>query len=213
MHGTEIVKLSLALALVFLVCFAPLSSLSGEAEAWSGMDEGDKERVEQGQVVIVNNVTGKERERRIQTAFLIHQPIDRCWELFQLPERQYEFTSRLDHSTLVSEDPNRKIVHFGVNVLFLKIQYQVEHIFHHETYRIDTRLDPEYENDLKELEGIWRLYQIDEHTTLVRHSSVLRISSAIPRSLQNYLAKKEIPSTLEEWRLWIESDGTWRKAE
>jgi hypothetical protein len=192
------------------VSFFP-TLVSGDPEQMAGLSDEDIERLERGEVVILVEAEEKDPGRKIHAAFLLKQTIDRSWELLRQPERQSEFTSRLEESTFVSEEGGNMVVRFLLKVLLLKVRYQIIHIFDDEIYGVDISLDPRYDNDLAIFDGRWRLYPVDDGVTLARYSALVRLSPWIPRFIERFLARQSIPAAMEAWKRWIDSGGTWRK--
>ena len=204
-------RFALVPSLFLVVCAGFPAAISGDSEMWEVIEDGDLRRLERGQVIIFDVPEGNGADREIQAAFFVNRPIDPCWELLRQPERQGEFTATLEECFLVKESLGTKVVHFRARVLFLTMQYQVNHLFDDEHYRADTSLNPGFDNDLTLFDGIWRLYPVSAGTTLVRYGSILRINSFIPTWIQRYLIRKSIPSAMEAWKLWLQSGGTWRR--
>lgn len=198
------------LIVIAAVSFFP-APVSAGPEQLEGLSDEDIERLEQGEVVIFVEPEEDDSGRIINAAFLIEQSIDNSWELLRQPERQIEFTARLEECRLVGGDADSKVVRFLLKVLFLKVRYQIDHIFNDEIYRVDISLDPGYENDLVVFDGTWRLYPVQERVTLARYSAVIRLSPLIPSFIQRFLARQSIPAAMEAWKKWIDSGGTWRK--
>ncbi len=198
------------LLIVIVISFFP-ALLCGDSEELEGLSDKDIDKMEQGEVVISVEPEEDDPGRVIHAAFLIKQPVDKSWELIRQPERQEEFTARLKECTLVDEGPDSKVVRFLLKVLFLKVRYQINHIFDDEIYRADISLDPDYDNDLTVFDGTWRLYPVEEGITLARYSVTIRLSPLIPSFIQRFLARQSIPAAMEAWKRWIDSDGAWRK--
>lgn len=185
--------------------------LSADPAPLEGFSDEELRRLERGEIVISVEQEENQPGRSIRAAFFVEQPVDRCWALLRLPERQHEFTSRLEESALMSESAGSKVVRFLLKVLLLKVRYQIIHIFNDEIYQVDIALDPGYENDMTLFDGRWRLYPVGEGLTLARYNSAFLFSPSIPAFVQRFLARQSIPSAMEAWKRWIDSGGTWRK--
>ena len=195
--------------LIFLV-FSPVI-VFGDSDLFDGFSDKEIEKLENGELLVVIEPEDDNPGRVFRAVFLIEKPIDTCWELLNQPERQDEFTTRLEECELVGEGQDTKVVRFLLKVLFMKVRYQIEHIFDDEIYQVDFSLDPEYENDLTIFDGTWRLYPVEEGGTFARYHSRVQLASWIPTLVQRFLTRLSIPAALEAWKTWLDSDGRWRK--
>ena len=184
-----------------------------DPQAWKGLTPEQIERVKQGEMVILEEPAqeGQSDSRLIRCAMILDQPIDKVWELLIYTPNQEKYLSELNRAELVKRQEDQDFIIFYVKLLFISLDYQVNHHFEHDNYYMWWKLDPEYDNDLAHLEGYWRLYRIDENHTLARYGTKLVVADLIPNSIQEYLTRKNLPASLDATRKFINSGGKYRK--
>jgi len=182
-------------------------------DGWDGLSPDQIKRLKDGQVVILDKdqSQGVELQRFIQAAMIFNQPIDTAWALFRQTERQEQYLPRLYKVTVVEEHPTWNKNDFFVKFSFINIIYRVQHNFQPEKYYFYWTLDPGYKNDLKHLEGYWKLYKLDDKHTLARYGTIVNTSDLIPKSIQEYLTKQDLPESMNAVKKYIDSNGAFAK--
>jgi len=181
--------------------------------AWEGLTPGQISRIKAGQIVILgkDQSKGKEAQRFIQAAMIFDQPVDTVWKLFRQTDRQAQYLPRLDKAVTVEDQGSWNKVDFLVKFALIKIDYRVQHNFEPDHYYFYWSLDPGYKNDLKHLEGYWKLFRVDENHTAARYGTIVNTSNLIPKSIQGYLTRKDLPASLEAVKKYINSNGEYKK--
>lgn len=202
--------------LIFWLC--GVMSIAGvpsanSPEAWKGLTPDQIRRVKSGEVVILDKdqSSGEEAKRFIQSAIIFNQPIDVVWKIFRHTEKQEQYLPRLVSSPLVEDHERWNLNDFFVKFAFVNIKYRVRHNFEPENYYFYWALDPSYKNDLKHLEGYWRLYKVDENHTLARYGTMVIISELIPKSIMEEMTRRDLPESMEAVKKYIDSGGTYTK--
>jgi len=189
-------------------------SVYGQENPWQGLTEEQVQKLKQGEIIILHQEKeGKEGERLIKAVMILNQSIDEVFNFLCQTERQEEYLPRLERSILIEEDENGNITEFRIKALFINIIYRVRHHYDPKHYRLYWELDPNFDNDIKHLEGYYQLYKINEHQTLARYATVVILSDLIPRSIQELLTKKDLPQSLGAVKKWIDSGGKYNKPE
>ncbi len=186
---------------------------SAPSDPWEGLSKEEIEKIKQGEIIILDQEKEKGGERLIKAVMLLEQPIEQVWTLLCQTERQEEYLPRLKRSILIQGDENGNITEFRVKVLFINIVYRVRHHYDSANYHLYWELDPDFNNDLKHLEGYYQLYKINEHQTLARYATIVVLSDLIPRSIQELLTKKDLPQSLGAVKKWVDSGGKYVKPE
>lgn len=183
------------------------------SEAWKGLTKEQIQKIKSGEIVILDKdqSRGEEAKRFIQSAMIFNQPIDKVWALFRQTQNQERYLPRLYESSLVEDHSNWNLNDFFVKFAFVNIRYRVRHNFEPENYYFYWALDPSYKNDLKHLEGYWRLYKLDENHTLARYGTIVIISELIPKSLMEEMTRKDLPESLQAVKKYIDSGGSYTK--
>lgn len=200
--------------LIFLAIAAaaqtPAASFNSE---WEGLTDGQIRRLNAGEIVILDKdqSTGKEAQRFIQAAIIFDQPVDTVWKLFRQTERQAQYLPHLYKAVKVEDQGISDKVDFLLKFSLIKIDYRVQHNFDPANYYFYWSLDPGHKNDLKRLEGYWKLFKIDDSRTLARYGTIVNTSGLIPKSIQEYLTRKDLPQSLEAVKKYINSSGEYKK--
>jgi hypothetical protein len=182
-------------------------------DGWDGLNPDQVKRLRDGQVVILDKdlSQGAQLQRFIQAAMILNQPIDQAWALFHDTQRQEQYLPRLYKVTTVEDHPTWNKEDFFVKLSFINLSYRVQHNFEPEKYYFYWTLDPGYKNDLKHLEGYWKLFKIDDKHTLARYGTIVNTSDLIPRSIQEFLTKQDLPESMDAVKKYIDSNGTFAK--
>jgi hypothetical protein len=205
------------IACIILLVLAAASSAKvptvNFSNAWDGLAPDQVSRLRAGEIVILDKdqSQGTDLERFIQAAIMLNQPIDVAWQLFRQTERQEQYLPRLYRSIMVEDKGSYNKNDFIVKISFITINYRVEHDFQPDKYYFYWALDPSYHNDLKHLEGYWKLFKIDDKHTLARYGTIVNSSDLIPKSLQDALTRKDLPESMDAVKKYIDSNGTYAK--
>ena len=182
-------------------------------EAWKGLTPEQIKQVKAGEILILgaNTPQGDEAKRFIQAAMILNQPIDTAWALFRHTEKQEQYLPELVKSTRAEDHGNWDRIDFFVKLLFFNIRYRDIHHYEPENYYFYWALDPDFKNDLKQQEGYWRLYKLDDKRTLGRYGTMIQLSDLIPKSIMEAATKQNLPVDMEAVKKYIDSGGTWAK--
>lgn len=163
-------------------------------------------------------VFGEQDEEGSSYAGFIHAlvvlecPKEFVWEMLNLPERQHEFLPHLSSSKLIreikQEDGTKlaSLVEFSVSILlFFQIVYRTQHWFYPERSRLEWHLDPDFANGITKQTGHWQLFKWTEERTLIEYATQVDTGKHVPKSVQAFFAKKEIPRELQAFKHHMES--------
>jgi hypothetical protein len=184
-----------------------------DPEAWKDLTPEQIEKVKKGEIVLVDEDTSasaEEQTRFIQAAMIFNQPLEKVWELFKKTELQDRYLPDLEECTLVSRDEQGDRVDFHVK-LVLDIRYRIHHQYDNENCYLHWSLDPDYKNDMKRVDGYWRLYKLDDTHTLARYGTRVEVSSLIPEFIMVKLTRTNLPANMEACFKYIDSGGTYTK--
>jgi len=205
----------LAATLIALCALAagppPGAPTDKDPTAYKGMTPAEIARVKKGEVVIMNapeNVNGKQM---ITAAFMFNQPIDKVWELMIQPWRQQEYLPRLKSSKKIKQWEGRDIIEMHVSILGIDISYQVLGDRDKSKYRSSWKLNPDYDNDMKQVTGFYQFYYVDDAHTLARYGTWVEVGAFIPAAVQEYMTKRDLPTALGAVKKFVDSNGTYKK--
>ena len=172
------------------------------------------DRMERGEVITLKETERREGKVFIQAALIFQRPVEEVHALLSRTERQEEYLPHLDRSILIERTGNRDRVEFLLDFGFINICYRVRHYYGEPgEFRTSWHLDPDFENDLKEMEGHWDFYRVDDRRTLARYGTRVRIGRLVPKFIEKILTRRDLPKSLGQLKQWVESGGTWRKEE
>jgi hypothetical protein len=127
-------------------------------------------------------------------------------------ERQPEYRPELGRVQTVEHFENGRVDEQRLRILFTDFVYRLRYTEDPVTERLEWRLDPRFDNDLKAVEGFWELYPYGSNPrrTLARFGSHVDVGSAVPRFVQRGLSRSTVLRYVENTRRWVDSGGTWR---
>jgi hypothetical protein len=147
----------------------------------------------------------------IRAVALFEGPKDRVYELIVEPTKQPLYLPRLTGAEAVDVQQNGELIEFNLRVLMVRIQFYTQHWFYPEYSRVEWFLDHDRNNGIAEQEGYWQLYAVNENLTVGEYGTLVNTGVAVPRRIQEMLARRDIPSALTAFRSYIDSDGTFRR--
>lgn len=176
----------------------------------AGLAAGEIAKLRSGEIVLVTGSDAGDHAKHIRAAVVFELPPERAYEILAQPEHEDEYLDDCDEAVLIERAGGRDTVEYRVSVLLSTIRYRVNHTYHPAEHRFLWRLDPTFDNDLKVVEGEWRLYAW-EGKTLARFSTRVDVSSLVPDFIQRRLAGSDVPRSLAAVRKRVNSGGAWRK--
>jgi hypothetical protein len=182
-----------------------------DPRAYEGLPPEQIERLKAGEILILDKPETMEGKQLITAALVFNQDLDTVWSLMTQGWRQEEYLPRLERSPLIKKWDGGDQIEFHVKVLGIAISYRILGTRDKLQYYSHWKLDPDYDNDMKEVSGYWRFYWMDEHHTLARYGTRVETGIGIPAAVQEFLTKRDLPNALGAQKRWIDSGGTWRK--
>ena len=140
---------------------------------------------------------------------IFDEPVERVMALLSQTGRGGEFRPELEKDETVATYPDGTVQKEELGILFRHITYFLRYRVDPSARRITWDLDPTRANDLRQVSGSWQLYDMGDGQTLGRFGIQVDVG-ALPAFLQEYATRKKVPTTLENTRRWIDSDGRWR---
>jgi hypothetical protein len=140
---------------------------------------------------------------------IFDEPVDRVMALLSQTGRGGEFRPELENDETVEAYPDGTVQEEELGILFTHITYFLRYRVDPSARRITWDLDPTRHNDIRQVSGSWELYDMGDGRTLARFGVEVDVG-ALPAFLQEYATRKKVPTTLENARRWIDSDGRWR---
>ena len=133
-------------------------------------------------------------------------------QLLKQAARQPEYRPELKSVKTVERLPDGRVDEQVLKIVFRKLRYRLQYSEDPDTGRLEWRLDPRFDNDLRKMEGFWELYAFatDPARTLGRFGSSVDVGQGVPKFIQRGMGKKTVLRYVRNCRQWIDSNGEWR---
>jgi len=124
-----------------------------------------------------------------------------------------EFMPRLRKVTILKKDAASMKVRQEIGVPFPinSIGYTLDLKFTADAHRMDWTLDKAASNEIADTFGAWEFLPYEGNKTLVRYTIAVDSGRFVPKFLEDYLMKKDLPEVLNSMKRRAESGGTWKK--
>lgn len=183
----------------------------GEAmKILSSLAEKDRDELVTKEIVVAARQDGDEPSGVITAYVVVHQPKKRVFEMLTDTTAQVNYQPRLRKSERVRREGNVEVTQFHTKAPMVNVHTRVIHQWWPEVSRIAWVLDPEFKNDLKKQVGFYNLYAIDEKTTLLEFGTIIEVGMLVPKFVQTYFTRKDLPEALGNVKRWVDSNGEWR---
>ena len=145
-------------------------------------------------------------------AITVDRPLSEVWSTVARFEDKAEYMPRLKTVTILEQSPERLRVRMVVDASVTTAHYILWFRRDREAHEISWKLDHSVtDNSIAEAEGEYRMYEIDPNRTLITYRSYVDTGRALPRFIQNYMARRSIPDLLNAIKRRVESSGLWRQ--
>ena len=133
-------------------------------------------------------------------------------QLLKQAARQPEYRPELKSVKTVERLPDGRVDEQVLKIVFRKLRYRLQYSEDPDTGRLEWRLDPRFDNDLRKMEGFWELYAFatDPARTLGRFGSSVDVGQGVPKFIQRGMGRKTVLRYVRNCRQWIDSNGEWR---
>ena len=145
-------------------------------------------------------------------AIVVERSIAEVWANVSRYEDKAEYLPRVKTVTVLERLPDRIRARFEVDASILTARYTAWFIFDQEAHTIRWTLDhTATDNTIAVADGDYHLFAVSPTQTLVVYRTYVDSGRAVPRSIQEYFARKSIPNMLRAVKKRVESGGTWKK--
>lgn len=191
----------------------PGAPTANDPKAWEELTPAAIERVKKGEIVIADTRTDVEGggQALIKVAMIFDVNIKEAYRIIRETDKQCEYIESCDENILIERTATYDIVEFHVKILSWQLKYRVKHQWNDAKFTTWWALDPTFKNDLKHLEGYWKLYYLDDNHTLARYGTKLIVKEFIPKAVQEALTRRDLPKTLEAVRKRVNTHGAYKK--
>lgn len=189
------------------------------AAAWAG-DDLNKHltaenitKMEKGEVILFDQTytdsAGNVRGKGLAMA-MVKADKDTAWKHLNDFANYKDFMPRIIHSSIYHDAGGKLGVKYTIKVLMVKVTYHCMHTFDKPNGYIRYKLDTSKENEIAATEGYWKVFDKDGKT-IIAYTVAVDTGRAIPKSIQDYLTKKDLPNVVRAAKKRIESGGTYKK--
>ncbi len=177
-----------------------------------GLDDAQKATLAAGESVLTKTISRSGDQRAlIEVAVVYNQPVEEVWRLLSNTENQLKYIDELKDLKVINKKPTEDNIEFIVKFFFMDITYRVIHKFDHANYYMHWGIDPNFDNSIRDLRGFYRFYPYGEGKTLSRYGTRVTVINLIPRFVEDYLIKKNLPKALAGVKKYVDSGGTYHK--
>jgi hypothetical protein len=141
---------------------------------------------------------------------LFAKPRARVIQLMLQIDRQAEYRPELEKLETVERSADGAVAEQEMRIMLKRIRFWLRYHWDVPAGRISWTLDPRFPNDLRVVEGLWELQEVDAEHTMGRTSTQVDVGTAIPSSLQEIATRKNLRGTVDRCRRWVDSDGQYR---
>lgn len=167
------------------------------------------ERLRRERMLVLEDVGGGQ-DSFIVAFVLFAQPRARVTGLLEQAERQPEYRPELKSVRTIERTPDTRVDEQRLTILFQEFVYRLRYTRDADSGRLAWALDPAFDNDLRQVEGFWELYEGQDGTTLGRFGSRVDVGPAVPAFVQKTLSRQTVLRYVENARRWVDSEGRWR---
>jgi coenzyme Q-binding protein COQ10 len=197
-----------AFCLPSLVTPAPADDETINVDSFLTADNLD--RLNEGEVLLTSQsfptADGSMRARGVAVA-LVNRPAADVWSYLPDFENYPVFMPRLVSAKTYRKEGNVVGVEFKLKVLLTTVTYSLLHTIDPERGVLVLRLDTSREHDIRDTSGQWLVRPHGADQTLLAHSVVLDTGFAVPRVIEDYLTKRDLPNVVRAMKRRIESAG------
>lgn len=153
---------------------------------------------------------GDDHTEGFRALVVFDEPPGHVMRLLSQSARQTEYRPELREIELVGRHEGRSIEQHRLRIAFVNIVYRVSTRVDFERSRIAWNLDDRYDNGVTRIEGYWKIDELADGRSLGHFATIVDVGAALPDFLENAITAKLLPSTLENTRRWVDSNGRYR---
>lgn len=166
-----------------------------------------RQRLAKGDIVFtVTPLAKQEHAGLIEAAVIFNQPIEKTWNLLYRIEDQVKYLNELEEAKVIAQTPLHQTVEFKARFAFLTFSYRVNLTFDKAGLNFFWRLDPNFNNDLRDLRGFWHFYPFGQGKTLGRYGCIVSLKN-IPAFIEDIFKKSLIARSLASMKKYVDAGG------
>jgi ribosome-associated toxin RatA of RatAB toxin-antitoxin module len=143
----------------------------------------------------------------IRALVLFEQDADAVFELLTQTHRQDEYLPLVQSAKTIERYGSGNLDQHELEVLFVDLIFRVRHRWDAKERKISWSLDPSYDNDLRRMDGSWKIYPLEADRSIGEYASRVDIGRLLPDFVQQLLTRRDLPKALHAQRTWVNSGG------
>ena len=146
------------------------------------------------------------RAKRTVGYVIFEKPPGEVYRMLAQTERQAEFRPEVTSIETVERGERGPTDEHRLKILFRRIAYRLRYELDPQELALRWSLDPRFDNALQRVDGFWELHPMGDGRTLGRSGTQVDLGPALPKSLQDWVTRKNLPAQLGRVRAWV-NDG------
>ncbi len=177
-----------------------------------GLDDAQKASLSAGESVLTKNLSREGlKNALIVIAYTFDQPIEEVWKFQSNPTNKILYVDEIKDVKEIKRTPTDGIIEFLLKFIFIDVRYRLIYKFDQANYYIHWEIDPSFDNSIQDLRGFYRFYPYGDGKTLARYGTRVTIIKLLPRFIEDYIIKRNMPKAIASFKKFINSGGTYRK--
>ena len=167
------------------------------------------ELLREGAVILRDVVRdGQKASGLIRALVLFEKDADAVFRLLIQTHRQDEYLPLLQSAKTIERYGSGNLDQHELEVLFLDVIFRVRHRWDARERTITWSLDPAFDNDLRRMEGSWKIYPLEVERSIGEYTSRVDLGRLVPDFVEQMLSRRELPEALHAQRAWVNSGGS-----
>jgi len=189
--------------------------------------EDESARLEKGEILLSKtSMIGfdKVNRRRDKAIILINAPISRVIETILDHNHYPEFMPSVTKCKIVKETKTTRVTAYRIKMGVMKVFCHLRWIFdleeinfkkkHPEKIHLDCFLDNNFPANVADIQGTWDLEPLSDNTqTKVTYTVYMKSGRLIPKFIESYISRKQLPEIMKNVRNRVMSGGIWKKGD
>lgn len=159
-------------------------------------------RVEKGEIILESqtqtDAAGKSRGRGLAIGF-INADKNKIIDTILKYEDYPQFMPRVQSTEVYTRTATEVNVKFTIKVVLVKVTYYLMHTVNRDAGYITWTLDKSKKNEIAATDGVW-VFKPYKNGTIVYYSLSVDTGLAVPKSIEDYLTKKDLPNIVSKIR-------------
>jgi hypothetical protein len=145
-------------------------------------------------------------------AIVVERPLAEVWAHLSRYEDKAEYQPRVEKVWVLEKSPEQLKVKMQINASVTTAYYTAIYKLDAAAHTISWTLDKSAPgNTVADIDGGYRLAAVSPTSTLVVYRAWVDTGRAVPRFIQDYMARRSVPNLLRAIKKRVESGGTWRR--